>query len=404
MGSQTDELVLGQLTLKLAMGGAENLAVQIANAHAATGQPSHLISMAGAGEMSSRIQSGVRVHELDYRRESIRNPLKFLRSVIRGYRLLAGVVEDNGIEVLQTHLSDGNFWGLSLAMRRKCVVVATIHNNRFLGEESRNPLGRFLKRRIYRLIFRYCGAVVACSEEVERSIAEGLGINGKAAGRVFSVTNGVFQPEEQSRTMRADIRDRWGTGPGETLLVAAGRFTEAKNFACLLDAMAILRREGRTPRLVIGGEGELRSRLQAQIAQLGLGDQVFLPGNIPDLTSLMSAADCLVMPSRWEGLPLVLLEGMVRKLPVVGTRIKGIMGIVEEGVNGYLADVDDAEGLASGIRRIMTDPDAGRLMGQRNQQLIMREYSFDRLYRDLDRIFRTAGCPTRDGHRSNSLV
>jgi len=379
--------VLGELLTALAMGGAENLAVQIANTHVRAGGQAHLIVLSGPGPLSGRVDPGVILHYLDYSRESIRNPFRFLVSVVQGYRLLSRVIADNQVEVLQTHLPDANLWGLVLAFFNKCRVFVTIHNNVFFGDKKRFGIKRWLLESAYRLMFRKCDGVVACSEEVKRSILEGLGDESALRERVHVVTNGVQPPGSLDEKSRVEIRTQWNIQDDEFFVVAAGRFTEAKNFACLVDSVAMLAEQGHSLKLVVGGEGPLRPAVMAQVEKLALEDRIRIPGNIPDLLGLMQAADCLALSSRWEGLPLVLLEGMIRGLPIVGTRIKGISETISDGVHGFLVDPDDPDAMAGAFAKLMDDPVSARKMGRAGQELVEEKFSFTRVYRELMEIF-----------------
>jgi glycosyltransferase involved in cell wall biosynthesis len=127
--------------------------------------------------------------------------------------------------------------------------------------------------------------------------------------------------------------------------------------------------------------------VKAQVRELDLGEQVQIPGNIPDLGRLMQAADGLALPSRWEGLPLVLLEGMIRGLPVVGTRIKGINEIITDGVHGWLVAPDDPPAMAKVLARLMDDPAEAVRMGREGRELVADRFSFSRVYRELMEIF-----------------
>ena len=375
--------VLAELLTALTMGGAENLAVQIANAHAQHGGQAHLVVLSEPGPLSSRVDSRVKLHYLGYSRASIRNPLRFLVSVVRGFRLLSGVIADNRIEVMQTHLPDANLWGVVLAVFRKCRVYVTIHNNLFFGDRKRFGISKLVIGWAYRLMFRKCDGVIMCSEEVRNSVLEGLDCPLSDRERVHVVTNGVLPPEALAEGERATLRSRWSVGDGDFFLLAAGRFTDAKNFACLVAAVAALKNTGYFPKLVIGGEGPLRSAVIEQIGESGLAGQIQVPGNIPDLLKVMQVADCLALSSRWEGLPLVLLEGMIRGLPVVGTRIKGLMETVREGTDGYLVDVDDPDALAAAIAKLMDDRTSASQMGNAGREHVEEKYSFSRVYREL---------------------
>ena len=102
------------------------------------------------------------------------------------------------------------------------------------------------------------------------------------------------------------------------------------------------------------------------------------------------AADLLALPSRWEGLPMVLLEAMARELPVVGTRINGLVDIIEEGRQGLLVDVDDSEGLAAAIEKMVREPGIRLEMGRAAKDLVREKFDFRRVYDDLCRVYDTA--------------
>jgi glycosyltransferase involved in cell wall biosynthesis len=372
------------------MGGAETYLALIANAHAARGLGSRIVVLSEPGPVSERFAPEVEVEYLGYRRASIRNPLRFLVSVVRGYRLIARAVDRLGIEVLQTHLPDTNLWGLALSLTGRCRVVVTIHNNRFLRGVEERSFRSWAKLRAYRMMFRRCAAIVAVSAEVKKSLLATLGIDGDDADRVVVVDNGVPVPDPVSGDRRREIRARYGIGPDDRWVVAAGRLTEAKNFRCLVAAAALLKDQGRPVRVLIAGEGDLRGDLERQRADLQVEDLVALPGNREDLGEVMQAADLLAMSSRWEGMPMVLLEAMARGLPVVGTRINGLVDVIEEGRQGLLVEVDDAHGLAEAIGRLFAEPETRREMGRNARDLVLEKYDFRRVYQELCRVYDAA--------------
>lgn len=383
-------LVVGHLLSKAGMGGAETYIALIANEHARRGLGSKIIVLSEPGPVSERFGPGVDVEYLGYRRESISNPIRFVVSVVRGYRLICRALKGQGIQVLQTHLPDTNLWGLSLSLTGKCKVIVTIHNNKFLSGIDTRSFSSFVKLRAYRMMFRHCAAIVAVSGEVRKSLLKTLGIRESDAGRVVVVDNGVPVPEALPSKTRSGLRARYGVDENDFWIVAAGRLTEAKNFQCLVASAAILKQKGLPVRILIGGEGHLRGDLERQVAELDLGDVVALPGNIHDLGDVMQAADLLAMPSRWEGLPMVLLEAMARELPVVGTRINGLVDIITEGKQGLLVEVDDSEALAAGIEEMVRDPDTRLRMGRAAKDLVREKFDFRRVYDDLSRVYETA--------------
>ena len=380
-------LRLAQLIETLDMGGAENLAVQIANAFASL-HTSHLYVMTRPGPLSGRVDTDVHAHYLHYDRAPIGQPWHFLPSVVKGYQLLAHRIRQDGIEIIQTHLPGANFWGLLLAMRKQCKVVATVHNNaEFLYGDSDDPIRARLRRTAYRQILKRCQATVAVSEQVSRSLLQTLSLPDVAGKRLYAVPNGVTVPDPLPAHRRLAARRRHLSDPALPFLLAAGRLIEQKNFAILVTAAGILRDRGLDFQLVVVGEGPLRADLELQVMQLQLGDLVRLPGNLDNLSELMQSADLFVLPSLWEGLPLVLLEAMARALPVVGSRIHGIAEVIESGVNGVLVEPGDAQALAAALADLLPVPERRQELGQAGLATVRRDYDFQQTLARLEQLY-----------------
>jgi glycosyltransferase involved in cell wall biosynthesis len=377
----------------MTLGGAERLAVQIANARAAAGDAAHLYVLTESGPTSEHIAPGVRVRYFGYARDSIGNPLGFVLSVVRGYRMLARQAKRDRIEVFQSHLPGANFWGLALAWRGGYPVIPTVHSNQeFNYGAADTPLRAKLRRRAYREMLRRCPTVVAVSDGVRDSLIADIGADPREAERVTVVPNGVEIPEAQPPGTLAQVRARYGILPKDAFVLAAGRLTELKNFPALLEAVAALRRRGTLCRVMIAGDGPQRAYLERRILELEIDDLAVLPGTINDLDLLMQAADVFVLPSLWEGLPLVLLEAMACGRACVGTRIKGIAEVVEDGVCGTLVEPGDVGGLTTAIAGLLADPARREAYGTAAREVVRRHYDFARVTRELGALYaRLAG-------------
>jgi len=381
-------LAVAQLVEALEMGGAERLAVQIANARAAAGDASHLIVMSGPGPLSEAVDPRVAVRYLGFARASVRDPLRFALSLRRGERLLARQLAADGVRVVQSHLPGANFWSLLLALRGRCAVVATVHNNReFDYGDADHPLRSRLRRAAYRLMLRRCAAVVAVSEAVADSLLADLGVGAGEAGRLVAVPNGVAEPEALDAAARAAVRARFGAAPGELLVMAAGRHCEQKNFAALIEAAERLRAIRQPFRLVIAGDGPLRADHEALRDRLGLADAVTFPGNVPDFARAVQAADVFVLPSLWEGLPLVLLEALAAGVSVVGTDIAGVREVIADDRSGLLVAPGDPIALAAAIA-LLADPERRARLREGGLALVRERYAFARVAETLGDLYR----------------
>lgn len=156
---------------------------------------------------------------------------------------------------------------------------------------------------------------------------------------------------------KADLRSK--------RVVAVGRYTHQKGFERLLEAWARIANQSPDWQLDLVGEGEDRAMLQASIDRLGIGDSARLTGTQSDMDALYRSASVVALSSRYEGLPMILLEAQAYGLPIVSFACKcGPRDIVTDGVDGFLVEEGDIEALASRLGRVMQDEELRMRMGE----------------------------------------
>ena len=141
--------------------------------------------------------------------------------------------------------------------------------------------------------------------------------------------------------------------------MAAGRLAPQKGFATLIEAAARWQDLSPAPLLAIAGEGPLRAELATAAAPLG--PAVRFLGHRADVPALLAAADVFVLPSVWEGQPLILQEALRAGRPIVATRVGGIPGLTGED-GALLIPPDDPAALAAAVRRLLTSASLARRM------------------------------------------
>ena len=157
---------------------------------------------------------------------------------------------------------------------------------------------------------------------------------------------------------RSQLDAEWGLDPKTRLVLAVGRLAEQKNHELAIRALA----DVPGAKLAIAGDGPRRPELERVAAEAGVAGRVVFAGVRPDARALMGAADAVVLPSHWEGLPLAALEALTSGTPLVATSVRGLRELLHDGENALLVPPDDPKALASALRRVLDDPAlAGRL-------------------------------------------
>ena len=147
-------------------------------------------------------------------------------------------------------------------------------------------------------------------------------------------------------------------GEREKRIIAAGRFSEEKNFPMLLRAFAAFHKEFPAYRLELCGEGALRGEYEAMLAQLGVADAVEMPGFVSNLAGRMRTAAMFISTSNHEGISNSMLEALGMGVPTIVTDcpVGGARMFVKNGENGVLIPMEDEQALLDGMRRIASDP------------------------------------------------
>jgi len=228
-------------------------------------------------------------------------------------------------------------------------------------------------------------AVTAVCGAIADTLVQDYGVTRE---RVRIVPNGADPPDEAAETPVARAwRERFAATLLRPLWVVVGRLEEQKGHDVLLEALADLRGRGLDFTLVVAGDGSLRTALEARAESLGLGTRVHFVGALDDAGSLLAAADAVVLPSRWEGLPLVLLEALVRARPVVATAVGGVPEVVEHDVHAELVPVADAGALADALERFHQRPDRAMRLGRAGAAHVLQHYTWQAVTEGFEEIY-----------------
>jgi glycosyltransferase involved in cell wall biosynthesis len=268
------------------------------------------------------------------------------------------------------------------ALTRPLTRVPIVMSAR-LGRSSRmglGPAGRLFDAAVFRLT----DAVVANAAIT----ADDARVQGVPAGKVHIVRGGVRPAPRFSLSERRDHRAALGVAEDEFLIGCVGNLRAMKRQDLLIDAFARLLPTHSRSRLMLVGDGELRSRIESQLRSMGLADRVILFGTATDLPPLYDAFDLFVQASNSEGLPNVLLEASSAGLPIVATDAGGTHEVIQDGQTGLLVPVDDLAALTRAIAHAMSDADLRRRLGAAARDLIAHDYGMERFFQEYEGLYR----------------
>lgn len=359
-----------------AVGGAERMTLELAAGLA--GKHWRVTVIALSGGASDRQAAWLSEHGVGFvalgMRKAWIDP--------RGWRVFVAWQRRERPDVLHGHLAHGAWFvrtarWLSARGGRGPAIVDTLHSTRVGGRWT---------RWLYRATGGLTDRVTAVSEAVRLAALEaGL------AREIGVVRNGIAVEE-----FSAVARPR-----GETFVwLAVGRLAAVKNYPRLLRAFARVARDGARDgrdgacgraRLEIAGDGAERERLEAMARELGVGEQVRWHGFREDMRALYAGADGVVLASRWEGLPVCLMEAAAAGLPVVTTATAGALEVVIPETTGVVVDGEDDAALAAAMERVMAmDEQERKRMSAAAREHAREQFTRARMVAGYERVYREA--------------
>ena len=253
---------------------------------------------------------------------------------VRPLNLLRRTITDQGIDLLQSHSFKAHVYALILSRQIGLPWVAFAHG--WTAQDRRVRVYNWLEKKLLRYADELCVVSTMLGDELSKS---------RRRGRVHVIPNAI----EIGREARQATAD--SAGDRAFRMICVGRLSHEKGQDILLRALAEIDASIEWG-LDIVGVGPESERLRALSNELGLQRQVVFYGYKTDVAALYAESDLLVVPSRSEGIPNVVLEAMANRLPVLATSVGGIPEVIEDGVNGFTTEADVAA-MATSIRSLL---------------------------------------------------
>lgn len=263
-------------------------------------------------------------------------------------------------DAVHTHLNVIKYAALAAKLAGVPRCFHTVHN---VAEEEAE--GRFQKI-TNRFYFRSGWSVpVALSPKVRKSVVD---VYGMGEEKIPVIYNGIDLSRCQSKdSYEAD----------SLRLIHIGRFNEQKNHKCLLKAFAKINKQVADCTLELIGDGELREAVEIQVQELGLQKSVRFLGSQSDIYPYLKNADIFLLPSKYEGMPMTIIEAMGTGLPIVAAGVGGVPDMLKQEESGLLTTCDP-DAVAEAVLRLARDPQLRTYLG-RNAKEESRRFSAEHM-------------------------
>jgi glycosyltransferase involved in cell wall biosynthesis len=309
-----------------------------------------------------------------------RSPFK--KNNIYVYKGLKNIIDRNEYEIIHCHTPMGGAIGRLAArsMRKKGTrVIYTAHGFHFFkGAPLVNWLAYYP---VERWLAKYTDILITINKE-DYEIAKKFKANRIEYVPGVGIDTDKFKNIEVNKTEK---RKSIGVNEDYFMIISVGELNKNKNHQVILRAIAKLRNE--KIKYVLCGQGPLATELRKLSNELGIENQVKFLGFRKDIPELMYVADLFAFPSFREGLSLSLMEAMASGLPVVCSKIRGNIDLVEEGKGGYLVEPNDIEGLAKYINVLISDSRLRSEFTVFNLQKI-ESYSIENVLKEMEKIYK----------------
>ncbi len=287
----------------------------------------------------------------------------------RAVRQLRSTIETHDIDLVHTHSAKGGVVGRIAARQAGRPSVHTPHAWSFWV--TSNPILRGLFRRVEDHLQPHTATTICLSraelDEMTRF---------RRPSPAVTIANGMAAPPS-FRPIPRTSQIRIGT---------IGRLSHQKGLDVLIEAIRLL--DNPDLAVTIAGDGPDRSKLERLAVELGCAHQIDFIGSVDRPWNTLANLDLFVMPSRWEGMPLVLLEALVAGVPAVATDVGGVRELIPTIDHGRIVPVDDAPSLANAIASLAGDGHRRALTGLTGQAHAVEHFSHERTVEQTASLYR----------------
>ncbi len=359
-----------QITHDLAIGGLQQVVVNLCKFIDKEKFDVSVLCLRALGPFTKDVREmGIKVHFLPQPNNGT-DYFSFLK--------VAKILRKEKVDVIHTHNTQPFIDGTlgALLSGRKIRIVHTDHARNF-PDKRRYMFAEWL-------MSHFAYKVVGVSEHTCQNLIKYEKIS---PSKVRTIPNGIDGSRFEIKIDRQKKREEFGTKDSGPVIGLCVRLAEQKGITYLLQAMPRIIRAFPDITLMVVGEGELEASLQHEASELGIENHVMFPGPRLDIPELLKLFDLYVLPSLWEGMPMVLLEALAAGCPVVATDVGGVSRVIEHEKNGLLVPSRNVEALAATVIKILSDENLRNKFVKNGLAKFRQKFSAEIMTRKYEQLY-----------------
>lgn len=311
----------------------------------------------------------------------------FNKDNIRAYKELKKIIDTNNYRLIHCHTPVGGVLTRLAARRARkkgTKVIYTAHGFHFYkGAPLKNWL---LYYPVEKWLARYTDCLITINEE-DYELARKKRFQAGSIKKVDGVGVDINRFKPPAEEEKLALRQEYGFNEKDFIIICVGELNANKNQALAIKAVKILKERIPNIKLLLAGRGNMEKQYRKMAEKLGVKDNVLFLGYRRDIPELLSISDIAVSSSRREGLPVNVMEAMATGLPLVVTDCRGNRDLVQNGENGFVVGINDAEGMAERIEALLVNKSLRVIFGDRSKDKI-NIYKIESILEEMSRIYK----------------
>lgn len=351
------------------IGGAERMAVNLANELSSLGLDLELVVAKSTGLLLNEVSDDVSVWDLKFNLDRFPLPFSFVKLSL----YLSEENPDTILSLMKHANITVNLAAIFSSWNSRIILSERNHLSQALSQEP--YLKRAFITKLMKNLYPKSDHIIAISEGVAKDLHDVIGINSEDITVIYNpvVTDNLLDKAKEN------VNHKWFCSNSINVILSVGRLHPQKNFKTLLRAFAEVRTK-QDCRLVLLGEGDQRAKLEKLANKLCISDSVYMPGKVKNPYKYMARSDVFVLSSDWEGFGNVIVEALACGCPVVSTDCpSGPREILNNGKYGDLVPVGDEVALADSIIDMLEDPTDPEILTSRSNKFKVGNIALDYL-------------------------